>query len=607
MPGHALSGGDRAAVAAVSVAVVLVAVTVAGAFAMPASAAVADGHYQTNATNGTSATDDSQSSDWTAPGPFGIDELRTGGDQISSGGSQGPPESTRMLPTGGIVLKYLPLNPAQSSYQPLGRNQALKTDYLLAYTSAFGESVGDYEFVVVFWQEQTTRVNGTQRAYAANQSVQRISFEAENGYSASKLKLQSHYDQQWQATAWLEQDGSRVEGARWRFGHQTNPLTASPAYPTNSKGDLWRWGALNLIIPAICGIMFSGASAKHILSRTIVGTLKGVTYWAGVVAVVVGIAAIVGTWQTSIILANAPIAVGILIGLLALPVMLSIRDSDLSKAGFFRRQLRQGAISPSGEETVGTRRVANKIKSVYRHGDQLYAPIAGLRPMLARYWADPAKIPTEDWKSYDSGDGDLDQLFEVDPESDKVLRHKPARLKFSPSLTKAVADEDLADPPEADGIAALPAAISAAVSNWFARRNWRFIGIALGGGAAVYLGTVAALGSSIIGLGLATLPALIDGHEARDGSLEVDWGPSHWNDVQAQVQTERHEYEERKTFDQVLEAVTELEWSDHEQGQQIVDRVRTEIQKALDDEHGGNNPSTNLSPSSPQQGVDADD
>ncbi|WP_238378379.1 hypothetical protein [Haloarcula rubripromontorii] len=600
MGGHALSGGDRAAVAAVSVAVVLVAVTVAGAFAMPASAAVADGHYQ-------ASNETTEGGNWTAPGPFGIDELRTGGKQISSGGSQGPPESTRMLPTGGVVLKYLPLNPAQSSYQPLGRNQALKTDYLLAYTSAFGESVGDYEFVVVFWQERSTEVNGTQQTYAANQTVQRIGFEADNGYSASKLQLQSHFDKQWQATAWLEKDGERVEGARWRFAHQTNPLTASPAYPTNSKGDLWRWGTLNLIIPAICGIMFSGASAKHVLSRTIVGTLKGVSYWAGVVVVLIGIAAILGTWQTSIILANAPIAVGILIGLLALPVMLSIRDSDLSKAGFFQRKLRQGAISPSGEETVGTRRVPNKIKSVYRHGEQLYAPVSGLRPMLARYWADPARIPTEDWKSYDSGEGDLDQLFEIDPESEKVVRHKPARLKFAPSLTKEVADEDLTDPPEADGIAALPAAISATVSNWVTRRNWRFIGIALGGGAAVYLSTVATLGSSIIGLGLATLPALIEGHEARDGTLEVDWGPSHWNDVQAQVQTERHEYEERQTFDQVLEAVTELEWSEHEKGQQIVDRVRTEIQKALDDEHGGNSPSTNLSPSSPQQGVDADD
>ncbi|RLM32254.1 hypothetical protein DVK01_21025, partial [Haloarcula sp. Atlit-120R] len=63
---------------------------------MPASAAVADGHYQA-----TNETADSASSDWTAPGPFNISELRTGGDQISSGGSQGPPESTRMLPTGG--------------------------------------------------------------------------------------------------------------------------------------------------------------------------------------------------------------------------------------------------------------------------------------------------------------------------------------------------------------------------------------------------------------------------------------------------------------------------------------------------------------------------
>ena len=605
MRGHTFSGGGRAAVAAVSVAAVLVAI-VAGAFAAPASAAVADKPVVAQqATNETSTN--ASSGNWTAPGPFGIDELRTGGEQVATSGSQGPPPSTRMLTTGGVVLKYLPLNPIQSTYQPLGQNQALKTDYLLAYTSAYAESVGDYEFVVVFWQPRTTTVNGTQRTFAANQTVQRIGFEAEEGYSASKLKLQSHFDQTWQATAWLEHNGQRVDGVRWRFSHQTNPLTASPAYPTNSKGDLWRWGAITLIFPSICGILFSGFTARHLLSRTIVGTLKGISYWAAVVVVIIGAAAVIGTWQTSIILANAPVVVGLLMGLLALPVMLSIRDSDLSQAGFFLRRLRQDAISPDGEETVGTRRVPNKIKKVYRHGEKLYAPKAGLRPMLARYWADPAAIPTEEWKSYDTGEGDLDQLFEVDPESEKVLEHTPARLVFSPSLTKDVDEEDLRDKPEGDGIAALPEAISAAVSNWVTRRNWRFITVALGGGALVYLATFAVLGAPLISLGLATLPALIEGHEARDGTLEVDWGPSHWNDVQAQVQTERQEYEERKTFDQVLQAVTDLEWSEHEKGQRIIERIRTEIQNALDDEHGGNSPSTSSTTSSPQRGVGDDD
>jgi hypothetical protein len=590
------TGGDTAAVAAVSVAAVFVVVSMAGV--APASAIVADDTTQPQATN--------ESGNWTAPGPFGIDELRTGGEQIASSGGEGPPESTRMLPTGGIILKYLPVNPIQTSYQPVGQGQSLKTDYLLARTSAFGESAGDYEFVVVFWHERSTRVNGTKQTYAANQTVQRISFTAKEGYAASKLKLQSHYDREWEATAWLERNGERVEGARWRFGHQTNPLTQTPAYPTNSKGDLWRWGAITLIFPAIAGILFSGVSARHILSRTVTGTLKGIGYWAAVVVVIIGVAVAIGTWQTSIILANAPVAVGLLMGLLTLPVMLSIRDSDLSKAGFFQRQLRQEAISPSGEETVGTRRVVNTIKQVYRRGENLYAPVSGLRPMLARYWADPAAIPTEDWKSYDTGEGDLDQLFEVDPESDKVLRHKPARLVFAPSLTKDVDEEELADRPEG-GIEALPAAISAAVSNFIARRDWRSIGIALGGGALVYGLVFSALGAPVIAAGLATLPALIDGHEARDGELNVEWGPSHWNDVQAQVQTERAEYEERKTFDQVLQAVTELEWGEHQKGKEIVERVRTEIQHALDDEHGGNRPSArSSSDTAPETGVGDD-
>lgn len=598
------NGGGRVAIAAVSIVVLVVTISVVG-LATPASAAVTtDPLPQAEANDSSNET---RAGNWTAPGPFGIDELRTGGQQVSSSGSQGPPASTRMLGSGGMVLKKLPINPAQNSYQPVQQNERLETDYLLAYTSAFADAVGDYEFVVVWYQPETTRVNGTQRTYAANQTIQRIGFEADSGYSASRLKLQSHYDKTWQATAWLEKGGERVDGARWRFSHQTNPLTASPAYPTNSKGDLWRWGAINLIVPAIGGILFSGISARHVLSRTIVGSLKGISYWAIVVVVLVGLAAVLATWQTSVVLANAPVAVGLLMGLLALPVMLSIRDSDLSRAGFFRRSLRRDAISPNGDQTVGTRRVENKIKKVYRHGENLYAPVSGIRPMLARYWADPASIPTEDWQSYDSGEGDLDQLFEVDPEADEVLTHRPARLVFSPSLTKHVDDEELADPPDKEGIAALPAAISAALSNWVKRRNWRFIGIALGGGAAVYLTTMAVLGAPLIAGGLALLPALVEGHEARDGELKVEWGPSHWNDVQAQVQTEREEYEERRTFDDVLQAVTDLEWSEHEKGQKVVERVRSEIAKALDEEHGGNQPSTDSSSdSTPQRGVGDD-
>jgi len=602
MVGAHSNGGGRVAIAAVSLVVLVVTITVVGLATPAQAAATSEPLPQATANDSSNET----AANWTAPGPFDLEELRTGGTQISSGGSQGPPASTRMIGSGGMILKKLPVNPAQTSYTPVKQNERLETDYLLAYTSAFADAVGDYEFVVVWYQPETTRVNGTQRTYAANQTIQRIGFEAENGYSASRMKLQSHYDETWQATAWLEKDGKRVEGARWRFGHQTNPLTASPAYPTNSKGDLWRWGALNLMFPAIAGILFSGITARHVLSRTIVGSLKGITYWAVVVVFLVGVAALLATWQTSIILANAPVVVGLLMGLLALPVMLSIRDSDLSRAGFFRRSLRRDAISPGGEQTVGTRRVENKIKKVYRHGEDLYAPVSGIRPMLARYWADPASIPLEDWESYDSGDGDLDQLFEVDPEADEVLTHRPARLTFAPSLTKDVDDEDLADPPDKEGIAALPAAISAALSNFVKRRNWRFIGIALGGGAAVYGVTMAFLGAPLIAGGLALLPALIEGHEARDGELKVEWGPSHWNDVQAQVQTERQEYEERRTFDQVLEAVTDLEWGEHEKGQQIVERVRSEIAKALDEEHGGNQPKTDSTDSTPQRGVGDD-
>ena len=556
----------------------------AGVSAVDASSTVA----QTGANN-TSDTA-SQSSNWSAPGPFSIQELKTGGTHDPDA-----PPSVRTLygengetPFGSVAVRYSPVSPLDDSYSFLKPEQTLETDIIQFYSTAFGEATGDYEVVIVYWQQQTH--NGT--TYAANQSVQRVDLSIEEGYATADVKLRSQFEQAWQATMWIEQGGDRIPGARWRFKHQSNPLTAAPAFNVDSKGDLWRWAGIFVIFPAVAGLLVSGKAAQHFLERTIVGAQRGVEFWGATLAVIVLIATTLATTATAAVLANAPMVAGLVMAAIGFVVMLGINDAEVQRAGFFQRKLGDDAVSPSGDEQASSREVPNQIKNIVERGSTLYAPKKGLRPMLARYWADPAALPKSDIKTVDEGDEDsaLAKMYEVEPTSDEVLVHTPAHLTFAPTLTVDVDDDELLDPPEGDGIARLPAAIEASVSNLIAKVNWRFLGIAVIGGGLLYTGAMSIVGSQLVAGGLAVLPGLIEGTKAVDGDLRVEPAPYHYNDVRAMIATERQEYTERQTFEALHTEIQNLNFKATEEAHDIVQTLRQEMSDKLDQMFGTNTP-----------------
>jgi len=341
------------------------------------------------AQEGNSTATPQNESNWTAPGPFSIQELKTGGTHDPKA-----PSSVRTLygndgkrPFGSVAVRYSPISPLDDSHEFLEPQQTLETDTIQFYTTAFGEATGDYEVVIVYWQQQ--QHNGT--TYAANQTVQRIDLNVEEGYATANVKLQSQFEKKWQATMWVERDGERVPGARWRFQHQSNPLAAAPAFEVDSKGDLWRWAGMFVIFPALIGTLASGKIAQHFLERTIVGAQRGVAFWGATLAVILLIATTMATTATSAVLANAPVVAGLLLAVITFVVMLGINDAEVQRAGFFQRKLGNDAVSPSGDEQPSSREVPNKIKNIVERGSTLYAPKEGIRPMLARYWADPAR------------------------------------------------------------------------------------------------------------------------------------------------------------------------------------------------------------------------
>ncbi|TKX85757.1 hypothetical protein EXE43_11940 [Halorubrum sp. SS5] len=526
---------------------------------------------------------------WEEPGPFSIEELRRGGTRPPSTPEAVTIPSERSLGTGGAFVKYSTLSLINSQDKELTPSTRVETNTLTFETSAYVDAVGEYEVVLVYWTpETTTGPNGQEHEYAAGQEVQRVGIDVEKGRDASRIALQPHFDETVQVTMWLERDGQLVDGARWRFEHQSNPLAQSPAFSVDSEGDLFRWGGINILLPAIVSLFVSRKTADHVFDRIVIGAQKGIGFWLALSVVIFLGTAGFATFATAAVLANAPAVVGLVVGLIGLVLMLGLRDADAERAGFFQRRLDDDAVTPTGDDAASSRLVPNRIKTVVSRGGTLYAPAKGLTPMIARYWADPAAVPREDLTTVDEGDADsdLERMYEVDPTSDEVLTHSPATLSFAPSLTADVDESELTEPPEGDGIAALPGAIEASLSNYAAKINWSFLAVAIGGGSLGYFGGVAIFGAQLVGVALGLIPLLVAGTVAVDGQMSVEPAPYHYSDVRATVATERQEYVARRTFEDLHKQIQDMDWQALDRAQSTVQTLRKEMAEKMDDMFG---------------------
>jgi len=526
---------------------------------------------------------------WQEPGPFSLEDLRRGGTQPPSTPEAVTIPSERSLGTGGVFVKYSTLSLINSQDKELKPSTRVETNALTMETSAYVDAVGQYEVVLVYWNEATTTgPNGQERTYAEGQEVQRVGIDVDKGRDASQIGLQPHFDEAKQVTMWLERDGELVDGARWRFEHQSNPLAQSPAFSVDSEADLFRWGGINILLPALVSLFASRKIADHVFDRIVIGAQQGIGFWLILSGLIFVVTAGFATFATASVLANAPAVVGVVVGLIGLILMLGLRDADAEKAGFFQRRLDDGAVTPTGDDAASSRLVPNRIKTVVSRGGTLYAPAKGISAMIARYWADPAAVPRSDLNTVDEGDADsdLERMYEVDPTSDEVLTHSPATLSFAPSLTVDVDESELEEKPEGDGIASLPGAISASLSNSAAKLNWSFLAIAVGGGLLGYFAGMAIFGAQLVGVAIASVPVLVAGTVAVDGKMSVEPAPYHYSDVRATVATERQEYVARRTFEDLHKQIQDMDWQALDRAQSTVQTLRKEMAEKMDDMFG---------------------
>lgn len=517
---------------------------------------------------------------WEPPGTFSRSELTTGGVHDAEA-----PDSVRAIGdpiSGSVGIRASPGNPLQNEETWMSTGSTLESDRLDLYGTAYGDAVGEYELVIVYWSEASRQVNGSEYQYAADQSVQRVSFNMTRGYNNIPIELRSHYDERVQATMWLERGGGRVEGARWRYQHRSNPLSASPTNAVNSKGDLWRWGALNILLPAIPGVFIGRSTATHFLKRTITSPRKGTTWWLLLIGVLALLLVVGATWQTSALLSRAPFIAGLSIALLSFVAVLGVRDADVEKAELNKKDLTT-VTSVSDEEHKDARSEEIRLRDIVRRDGRIYMPAKGIRPFIARYWADPASVDESDLKTVNNTEGDVSKKYEVDPAADEVMRYKPARLAFSPTIVEEK-DETPELPADGDDIERDGESTISRLFSSLSRINWSFIAVALIGGLVGYTAMQAWLGIPSLSVLVGAIPAVVAGYEARDGTLHFEPAPYHFSEARANLVHERTVHREAKTFEDLYNLVADFDFEVLDKGTEISEVIEARFRERLNDD-----------------------
>ncbi|OYR61478.1 hypothetical protein DJ80_12475, partial [Halorubrum ezzemoulense] len=319
----------RAAVAAVCLAVLLVAT-----MATPALAAVAP--PEPAASPQVNASDVSS-------GPFDLNDLRRGGTQPSAA-----PPSVRYVgdPDGAVAIRYRPADPLSNQPVYLEGGETLNTDEIQLYSTVFGDSTGDYDLVITYWNEETRQTENGSVAVAADQEVQRAGVTIEDGYATAPVALNSHYDESVQATMWLERDGDPVNGARWRFEHASAP--ASQQVQIETQADAWWYSFRTAILPGLASIVVGLSAARATLKRTGRGPGYSLATW-GVVSVFGGAIVLAGLYyELAVVIAN----LDVLMGLSLLPIAYGggLRMSPpTERIAFVRKELTDAVSLRRGE------------------------------------------------------------------------------------------------------------------------------------------------------------------------------------------------------------------------------------------------------------------
>ena len=576
-----------AAVAAVSLAVLLVAT-----MATPALASAAPpGDASPQAENATETEFD-------APGPFDLADLRAGGTHPSAA-----PASVRYVgdgetTAGAIGVRYVPADPLSNQPVFLERGQALNTDQIELYSTVFGDSAtGEYEAVIVYWTPEEERVNGTTVEYAAGQEVQRAEVTVEDGYATAPIALNSHYDESVEATMWLERDGEVVNGARWRFTHASAP--ASQQVSIDTQADAWWYAFRTAILPGVASIVLGLGGAKATLKAAGRGPGYSLPTW-GVVSAFGVVMALAGLYyEIATVVANFDL----LMGLALLPIAYGggLRMSPPTERIAFERKeltsalsLRRGddvedadgdPVADGGQASTSSDHV--EIPDEGYH-DELYEdlsilttirapdggrllPKRGIRPFFARLFASAARLDLSDLRTQVQVSGSASKKVYVDPESDVAVDHTPAHLRRRMPVWHR-----LPEPDEGDSLSWVTRGLYGVLT--LATLALPVIGWRVGG---------MVMNTPTVGLALGAVLLAVESYEAVDGSIDFVPAPRHDVTADASLTVLQSEHADARTIEDYEEVAWNERMSTAMEAREIEDRRnKSAILRFLEDEIG---------------------
>lgn len=497
---------------------------------------------------------------------------------LTDGGTiqAGAPDSVRFMGQyGSAALRYDPVGPLLSERKYLSPDTTLHTNTIKLRTVRLApadELDRTLNVTVVAW-ERGTRVeevgNGTaERPAAVNQTVYRQQVDLGRGYDNATIQIPPNYDRTRHVTMWIEE----FTEARWTFEHRSVPSTQ--AVDIDTKGEAWSFVAQTALIPGLFGVLVGAFAGRETLKKTTSGPRWGLTIWAIITAVLLAAVLSTAYFQVAVVLNYFPWLLGGVLAVLGYGLALWFAGSP-SKVGFYRVELFDARLGPSEhevevdelspqdagdaepladggllvngddenddegrDENNGPGSGLSEIKEVRyvdlvelpameRPDGKIGVPESGLRPFLARLFADPATLDKSDLVTLVSVDeGELDEIVLVDPESDETVTHEHAHLERRWPVLHAM-DED-ADTVTKLGMTAAMLVVVAGVP----AAGWS-IG--------------AQFGVPLLGGALATLVPLVSGHEAKDGEVDFEPANQHFQRAQATLIDLQREQADGKT------------------------------------------------------------
>lgn len=540
-------------------------------------------------------------------GPFGIDELREGG-TIPSEAPEDVRSATRYLrgsdgsaPTGWVQVQYDRAQLLGGDDTMLEPDARVSTNQIELFSSAFGSGTGEYDLVIVYWSEETRTVNETERTFAVDQEVQRVSLPVSSGYSRTQVALKPHYEAEHEVTMWLERDGELVPGARWRFTHRS-VQSAAPVSGIATQGDLLRWGASNVLLPGVVAVVAGLSASRLAIRRAKDGPGLGTGTWVVIGLVGAGVAATVGWFYVANLLSAAPAALALLLGTVAFggglrmsreTETVAVVRKELTDATSLRgsEQTRDLAAKTDGgedgqdeieipEDSYQDELFENErtLSIVEEGGDRWVVP-SGVKAFLGRLFADPARLSLSEVRTRVRVSGRVDERVFTDPDNESTLEHEPAGVSGRAPVWHRIDPSEEGPVTTAIYAGAAATVIGAPAIGWWAASS---IGVpALAGGA----------------IGAIVLAA--EGLEARDGSISIDPAPVHFRSAIATVTTLQKEFSDAKTLEEYQEAawsertttVREAREIDKRRGRTVQDELARE-ETGLDPvpKHGGPDP-----------------